>query len=431
MAKLIDIQCPKCAAPVHIAADATSVACRYCGTTSVIDRRQTQAPQQQAAPASPKAPSPATFVIIPIFLACVMAAVGSVYWGVMQRVPGVPGVASVARLPGVTRVPSVTRVPAVAGTRNADHFNDRPMLADVNGDNSLDVVGKVRGASMVEYIAAFDGTNGAELWHTEPLTKDAAEAGTLRGVLLGHVIAVDALGKVQAYDLRTGNPAWSVLLGEKGRKLCDADGTIVIVTTDDVRHGLDPVTGKKRELAKNAACKPVFSSERGISPGYRIIDWPEMEHVGMPRLSDIDGITAHRGLVVEGGGPRFMLGQRSKGTSVAMVAAIDKKKKVLWMDLVPGVDPLTTDVNTLGMEAAYIDGKLIVPYAMKDSDAGTRMACFDATTGQRLWDVQALPKDDSWNGLAVSRESVFFTTWSDASVVLSLETGELRYKLGG
>ena len=54
----------------------------------------------------------------------------------------------------------------------------------------------------------------------------------------------------------------------------------------------------------------------------------------------------------------------------------------------------------------------------------------DATTGQRLWDVQALPKDDNWSGIAVSPESIFFTAWFDAGVVLSLETGELRYKLG-
>ncbi|HEY0134243.1 MAG TPA: PQQ-binding-like beta-propeller repeat protein, partial [Nannocystis sp.] len=341
----------------------------------------------------------------------------------MRGTGSVPGPAPFA-VPGVQGVWSA---PASAG-----HFTDRPMLAEVNGDGVLDVVGKVRGGgSMVEQITAFDGSNGAELWHTEPLTKDASDSGTLRGVLLDRVISVDALGKAQAYDLRTGNPAWSVLLGEKGSKLCDAGGTIVIETTDDVRHGLDPVTGKKRELARNAACKPVFSSERDISPGYRIIDWPEMREIGMPNLSDIDGITAHRGLVVEGDGPRFMLGQRSKGTSVPMVAAVDKKKKVLWMDVVPGVDPLTTDVNTLGMEAAYIDGKLVVPYALKDSDAGTRMACFDATTGQRLWDVQALPEDDNWSGIAVSPESVFFTAWFDAGVVLSLETGELRYKLGG
>jgi outer membrane protein assembly factor BamB len=417
MAKLIDIQCPKCAAPVHIAADATSVACRYCGTTSVIDRGRAKPPRQ-----APAASPHVSFRLLPVVMG-VLTTVGVVTAVSVLNLRRSEGGSQFA-VPGVQGLWSG---PAAAG-----HFADRPMLAEINGDGVLDVVGKVRGGgTTIEQITAFDGSNGAELWHTEPLTKDASDAGTLRGVLLGRVISVDALGKAQAYDLRTGNPAWSALLGEKGSKMCEADGTIVIETTDEARHGLDPATGKKREVARNAACKPVFSSERDVSPGYRIIGWPEMRELGMPSLSDIDGITAHRGLVVEGDGPRFMLGQRSRGSSVAMVAAVDAKKKVLWMDIVPGVDPLTTDVNTLGMDAAYIDGKLIVPYAMKDSDAGTRMACFDATTGQRLWDVQALPKDDNWHGLAVSPQSIFFTAWFDAGVVLSLETGELRYKLGG
>ena len=326
---------------------------------------------------------------------------------------------------------SVASVPSVDNSgpgASSLHFSDRPMLADVNGDGVLDLVGKTRGDG--EPIVALDGTGGAELWRTEPLTKDASESGAFRAVVLGRVVSVDALGKAQAYDLRTGTPSWSALLGEQARGICEGKGVIVVETTDDLRHGLDPATGKKSEVAKDAPCQRVYTSDRDLAPGYRIVDWPEMQKLGIPRLGDIPGITAHRALVPDGPGPRFMLGQRDKGTAVAMVAAIGEHKKMLWKDIVPGVDPLTTDVNVLGIEAAYIDGKLIVPYAMKGNDTGMRVACFAAATGERLWDVAALQKDDNSYGIAVSPESVFVTSWFEATAVLSLKTGELRYRLG-
>jgi len=421
MAKLIDIKCPKCAAPVHIAADATSVTCRYCGGTSVIDRGQPVTPEVPEVPEVPVAPATPSRGLGALIFSVV--AIGGVAMAAgMVAVRGAPGPGSGAA--------SVWSGAPGKGSVSSLQFHDRPMLAHVNADGILDVVGKSRGSDMAEYMAAFDGTSGAELWRSEAMTKDAADSGTLRGVLLGRVISVDALGKVQAYDLQSGTPAWSALLGEKGKRVCESAATIVIETADDERHGLDPITGKKRELAKGAPCTPVYSSDKDIAPGYRIVDWPEMEKLGIPRLSDIPGITAHRALVPDGTGPRFMLGQRDKGTAVAMVAAVDQHKKVLWKDIVPGVDPLTTDVNVLGVDAAYIDGKLLVPYALKDHDAGTRIACFAADTGQRLWDVQAQPKDDTSYGMAVSPESVFLTSWFDGTVVLDLKTGAPRYRIG-
>jgi len=411
MAKLIDIKCPKCAAPVHIAADATRVTCRYCGGTSVIDRGQPVRPEGPRMTSTPAVPSRGLgWLIAVVPFVGVAVAAGMVAVNATQS----PGSGAASVWSGLSSL----------------HFHDRPMLAHVNADGILDVVGKSRGSDMAEYMTAFDGTSGAELWRSEPMTKDAAGSGTLRGVLLGRVISVDALGKVQAYDLQSGTPAWSALLGEQGRQVCESAGAIVIETADDQRHGLDPTTGKQTALAKDALCTPVFSSDKDIAPGYRIVDWPEMEKLGIPRLSDIPGITAHRALVPDGPGPRFMLGQREKGTAVAMVAAVDQHKKVLWKDVVPGVDPLTTGVNVLGIEAALIDGKLLVPYALKDHDAGTRIACFAADTGQRLWDVQAQPKDDTSYGMAVSPESVFLTSWFDGTVVLDLKTGAPRYQIG-
>ncbi len=420
MARLIEIKCPKCSAPVPIDADATSVTCRYCGGTSVIERAQTTRTPAATPAATPRTVAPAA----------PLNGLRNLVFGVIA-IGAVGGVGSLALKLANNAAPGGggQGIASMLGGSSL-HFSDRPMLADVNGDGVLDVLGKVRGPNSTDMLASFDGNTGTELWRSAPLTKDAAEGGSLRGVLLGRFIAVDALGKVQAYDLRTGNPSWSALLGEKARSICEGAGIIVIETDDDVRHGLDPATGKKRELAKDAPCAPVFSNERDIAPGYRIVGWTDFKKLGLPEMSGIEGMTVHRALVPNGPGPRFMLGQREKGTAVAMVAAVDGKK-VLWKDIVPGVDPLTTSVNSLGIEAALIDGKLLVPYALKENNTGMRLACFSVATGERLWDVQALPKDDKLHGLAVAPGRVFMTSWFDAAVALSLETGEVQYQLGG
>ena len=59
MARVIDIKCPKCAAPLPIAADATTVTCRYCGGTSVIERpgRTLQPPPGQTVVHVPATPA--------------------------------------------------------------------------------------------------------------------------------------------------------------------------------------------------------------------------------------------------------------------------------------------------------------------------------------------------------------------------------------
>ncbi len=422
MAKLIDIKCPKCSAPVHIAADATSVTCRYCGGTSMIERGRPVVEAKNVAPAHHHVPGPGAAPKVMAMGVAFMVMVGASSAIFFVRARDIPSFDASGR-----PVATATATAAVSQL----HFADPPMLADVNGDGALDVVGSARESSVGEAITAFDGTSGAVLWRGPLLTKDATAGGALRGIALGRVVSVDALGKVQAYDVQSGNPAWSALLGEQARKICEAKGLIVIQTSDDARHGLDPATGKKTEVDAKAPCTPVYSTERDEWPTYRIIDWPDMKASGLPEMSGVEGMTAHRALVSVGPGPKFMLGQRDKGTAVPMIAAIGEHRKVLWKDVVPGVDPLTAESNTSGMVAAVQGNRLLVPYALKDSDAGSRMACFDVTTGQRLWDVQTLQKDDNTNGFAVSPERIFITAWFEPGVVLSIETGEVLYKLGG
>lgn len=390
-----------------------AVSCPYCGAQSLIDRgrKPTTAPPPQGMHVIRIAPSPSKAVAVALL------------GGVMSLVVtgGVAATLFALRAPGTSKLGAAPLVGAAARTQ----FTDLPMLADVNGDGSPDVIGKTRIPGGEEWIAAYDGRNGKPLWRTPALVKEATTYDSRRAVVFDRLISVDALGKVQAYDLRTGAPSWSVPLGEKARRVCQGDGAIVVETVDDVRHGLAPATGQRRELAKGAACAAVSSSNE--SAGYRIVGTSDFGDFGLPALHEIEGMYGNKALIPSGPGPRFVLGSRNKGSRIAMVAAVDGKK-VLWKEAVPGVDPLTTKLGDPDA-ATYAGGLLVVPYDMNAQDGGTRLACFHGATGKRLWDVQVHKKTRVTSGITASATDVFYATWT-AVYVLSLQTGQLRYVIG-
>lgn len=434
MARVIDIKCPTCSAPLPIPADAATVTCRYCGGTSAVERpgRTIQAPPGQTVVHVPNAAANAAVGRnVAMGMAASLLAVGVATSVSLMR--GAPSPSydtpAASRRPG-TPGSSVAAIGDAAAPGVTYSFDDRPMLADINGDGTVDIVGRVREYNIGAWISAFDGTSGAELWRTPVLGKDAEDGYAMRGIAHDRFVAVDALGKVQAFDLKTGGPAWTTLLGEKAESICaDENGAIVVQTTDDVRHGLDPQSGKPREAGKPAACAVVWSSGRVESPTQRIIDWPRFEANGLPRLNSVDGISAHRALIPSGPGPRFLLGSKSKGTAVPMAAAVGDKRKILWKEVVPGVDPLTTSNNVTTVEAGFGGGVLVMPYEMKERDQGVRMAGLAADTGVRLWDVQVGSNSPFSGGVVVVGDRIYHALGSILEV-RALQTGELQFRIG-
>lgn len=425
MARVVDIKCPKCAAPLPIAADATTVTCRYCGGTSAIERpgKPTLPPQPGQTVVHIPATNPAVGRNIALGMSVSLAVMGGV---TAMTLASRPAIHSSGPMAGQqVAVGDAVLVPASPSVEY--RFDDRPMLADINGDGAPDVVGRVNEYNVGAWIAAFDGTSGAELWRSGMLGKDAESSGTLRGIAHGRVVAVDALGKVQAFDLKTGGPTWSALLGEKPDSMCADAGAIVITTADEARHGIDPQSGKPREPGKPADCAVVYSSERDVSPTHRIIDWPHFEKNHLPSLNSVDGISAHRALIPTGPGPRFLLGAKDKGTQVPMAAAVGDKRKILWKEVVPGVDPLTTDTNVTTVQGGFGNGVLVVPYSLNDHNT-VRMAALSADTGARLWDVQITGSPFS-DGLEVTSDKIFHAIGS-VMEVRALKTGELLYTIG-
>lgn len=407
MPKLESVVCPHCGAPLTLPPHGDHVTCRYCKHSSFVRRGVQPVPQNLQLPVvqARAVHSARPVVIASVVLSFVLVAVvGAVVYGV---------VGSDAASSLLVQVSSV-------------QFSDAPMLADVNGDGTMDVIGKSKVPSGETWIAAYDGRDGAELWRTEPLPADAADPGARRGVFGQHLVSFDALGKVQAYHLASGQPAWALLLSDRAQALCAGDGWVAVQTADHAVSRIDLVAGTKSGEAA-PPCQLVALAFGHGGAGPHLIGWSDLEDFGLPKIHDVEGLHIGRALVGAPGGTSFLLGARKPGTRVAMIAAA-RGQDVLWKTLVPGVDPMTTEVNTTTQLAAASGRQVVVPYALRGSK-GIRMASFDAATGARQWDVSVHSGAQVEFGLAMTETDIYYASWT-AVYVLRADTGEQRLRIG-
>ncbi|MEB2313682.1 MAG: PQQ-binding-like beta-propeller repeat protein [Sorangiineae bacterium] len=427
MSDLQAFTCPTCGAPLTVPPEATQVTCPYCQGTHATPRRVAPPPPQQVVVQFGQSPMGAQD-----FQQLTVAATGRLRWLPLMFILPVLGTLAAVGASVFHAARSTGggfSVPSLSGMVEATSFNDRPFLFDVNGDGVMDVIGKTspRGKPDSGWIAAYDGTAGKELWRSSAITKEAADSMAVR-LLAGDVfITVDALGKLQAYQAKNGQPAWAGLVTDQARSACAGDGFVRITTSDESAHDFSLASGQKLTDRAKAPCRPVHTSHDDGGPGYRILGWSEYERLGLPELHAIKGMSAHRALVLDGGKRAFMLGSRSPGTGVSMVAAVDGKK-ILWQTVVPGVDPLTTDVNVLTQIATFAGNKLFVPYNLK-GNKGVRMVALDASTGSRLWDIEIHATTQVQTGVAATANEVYFASWT-ALYSFRADTGAKRFMIG-
>ncbi|HSC85862.1 MAG TPA: PQQ-binding-like beta-propeller repeat protein [Polyangiaceae bacterium] len=421
MPQLQKSQCPHCGAPLQIPEGAEQVVCAYCSHTSLLQRPDRPARVSTSADVHVIPWQPPRRSMLPFFLIAGVTALSGLIGAVVFLSAATPSTSG--RQDVLQQLGQVAK----AATERT-YFDDHPFTFDVNGDGVLDVLGRNKLPSGPCWFAAFDGKSGEPIWKTEPIAKDACESGSMRTLVGDVLISVDALGKAQAYDAKNGQPRWAGLLGETARSACGTADWLKIAKSDRQDVVLAPATGKPAEAPKTKDCPALATSSKDSNPGQRIIGWSDFDDYGLPSLHAIQGLSAHRALVVDGSDVAFMLGSKSAGSQVAMIAAV-QKKKVLWSDVVPGVDPLTTKVNVTTQLAAYGDGKLVVPYALKDSDGGMRMAAFDTATGRRIWDVQVHERTQVDGGLTVAGDTVYYGSWT-ALYALDAKTGSRRFVIG-
>jgi outer membrane protein assembly factor BamB len=413
--KVVAPVCPGCGAPLVVRRQQTTVTCGYCALVSTIERDKP--------PPNPEERKVQTVYVpnaTPVLGFVVLAVSGL---GILL------GVGAAALKDHLNR--GTSRIAAVAdrGVHAPQLlFLDRPMLADANADGHVDVVGRcgVGGVLDQDVMAMFDGKTGARLWVGALMTKDQLALEALRAVAGDKLVIVDKLGKVQAYHLASGKPAWTSSVPDQAAVVCQSDSELVIKAKDESLTGFVLASGDKRSLPVGTRCQNVFSSQNDQTPSYGIVDSNRFTSVGIPR--EIDGMSASHALVPTTGNFVFPYGTRRKGTSVAMVAAV-ADNKVLWTSLVPGIEPLRTSFNASKQQATYVAGRLVMPYDMAESADGVRMAAFDTATGQRLWDIQVTAARGDFNGLTSCPDTLYYAAGMSL-YALNLVDGSQRFRVG-
>lgn len=434
MAQLIKLACPNCGAPLQAKPGDSQVVCEYCRHIAML-HRPNQAPPAEPSPmhhsVKVELPSgPSLFWPAALGMVTTLGIAGGILFFVTREVGDVmksvmPGAADIAAGLGQ------------AAGKDQARFSDFPHLSDLNGDGVPELIGLSKVPSGEAWIAAYDGKTLEPVWKTPPLSKDASESYAKRAVVPGLVLVADALGKLQAYSDKTGEPAWAALIGERVQSFCLGEGFVRVLAADKKTHDFALDTGKRVESAqpaprkKGAAlstdCVPVMGNGNEEGPVYSLIGWSEYDDYGLPGLHAIEGISAHRALWVRGTERAFLLGGKSEGTRYPMVAGV-LGKKVLFTEVVSGSDPLKSTSNVTTQLAAFADEKLAIPYEVTDQ-GGARMALFDAKTGKRLWDMPIHQKSHVESGMTMTKDTIYYATWTGVYLI-DVATGKTRGFLG-
>lgn len=268
----------------------------------------------------------------------------------------------------------------------------RALLADVNGDGVVDIIGRGRrvGQRDTVRLIALDGKTGKLLWKSEPL---GSYLDTYQGPLAvagGLVLFGLPRGEVRAFSLADGRRVWATPVSERVQYFCAGDdGHVLAVGQDDVLRPLSLASGELEEGRKapptsqgwrareNPACSPLPSddaSDAFASSQRGVVDENLEKELGV-----------RAGPLVTGRGGRVFGAMRTTGTSVTMLIALDDDGRVRWQTPMASEALLVTgtprDVVVGEHEACgvYMQG------------VEAHVACFALADGRRLWS-QAMPR---------------------------------------
>jgi putative pyrroloquinoline-quinone binding quinoprotein len=419
--RAIDVRCPVCGGALRVDDEAVWVDCEYCGTRS---RLQAQSRQLEAVrpPAAPRvqvpAPSPSP----------------SVDAGWEDRRPPA-GTAKAARRIGcaVFLVP-IGIVVAVLGfvfytkrtIENQTQWQGTggAILRDLDGDGSPEVIGRARSVLRGDRvtIAAYDGRSGKRRWESEALgTYSETYQGKL--ALVGDtLIYASPLGGLRGFAVADGKARWQVPLGEEVKAICrTATGDARVTTTDGEARAVRVADGQPAEAEAGGEagdCAPVAHDGDGGDPSLRVVE-KRTRDVEVPGMS-------WKQRLEHGDGPPIVLGNRAKGTTVPMAAALAADPAMRWATEL-AERPLEAGTFT-PEHAALTDDRLFVVVGLRDIMKPAHLVAVDRARGTRLWEV-SLGRRSPVEGVLATPDRVYVSSWGTLEA-FDPATGQRLYTIG-
>jgi hypothetical protein len=450
MAVLKTVNCPNCAGDIQIDGTSQQVTCRYCGTTSFLQRGSQRAPANM--PVIIVGSATASMLALAIGLVALLLAGGAAWLAALgSRATPAPPRPPVAQ-------PSLPTPPALAPRKEPDPppapvlriLDDMPTLfADADGDQLADPIAPISwalGRQTTEHYAVFDGRTGALRARTPALGE---RRGALVATLEHRLLLSQRDGQLAAYDLGSGDLQWSSALGERVAALCAGKTAgAAHVTTDAGRQlYLDLVTG--RQAPTQEGCRTLLArADSARDPrdrrDYQAPSEVESYTCGAVRVMGdqnfsvadacrarahidtdrLDGMVGHR--LWRQGTDWLVFGVRKPGAYVPMVGRL-RRGRFVWKSEVPAQNPL--EVQEGGPRFVALAGDQLDIAYQSERGATWWVTAFGAADGVRRWTREVPGEGSGLEALGAAADRVFVVA-KGSLLLLDAAGGELKAVAG-
>jgi len=416
--RAIVVTCPQCGARLRTDGTLVQVVCEYCGTASRLQRRTAVLERVMPPPAAPNLPQPValqrrTFVLPILFIVGALVVSGAVTAIAAYRRQATHRAAQQAPTTSTPAPATHTQKPTAPPPLPAWEARDALLLADLDGDGTVEIFGRGREGDNVVLVAI--DLDGKLRWKSKPLgTYDAtyrAPVALAKNMLLFASMG----GEVRAFAIANGASAWTAKLDERTHTFCDGDSIVIAIGADDVRRGLHLADGAVASLPaeRKATCRPLPT------------DQPEhVPNSSTRAFAEKQGIQSFAHTVNEApGGGRLLAGTRNKGTAVPTLVALDAGGRQRWRIEVP-LDPLGARTEPPGKVVVGEDVVCAVYHAQSSTEP-LDLTCLSLAEGKRLW-TERLDSHYA-STLVMTNGTLLVSMWGNLEA-RDLKTGAVRWQ---
>jgi len=385
--KAVQVTCPNCGAGLEVGEVELAVRCAYCGTASRVQRRSRFLERALPPPADGPAPIAVQKHNLAVVIVVAAAVVGSLVTGALVVSAGskAPTRSTVVSPPPVPERPVMEPPPA-----KPTWLWQAPLVADVDGNGTPDVIGRVRRQRFTERledrvsIAALDGATGALRWESESLgTYMDTYASTL--ALAGdQVIVALPHGELRTFALATGEATWRRQLDERVERLCrgDDERTLRVIGKDRRVRVLRRADGEVIETTAPRAPGAKPPCVELPTDRIEMTTWiHDRERARFPRDLDLF-VEGTKEAELDGARVTVLYGRRRTGTAAAMLAVLDRDLRHRWSAVV-ATEPLAAEERAPG-GVVVSETQVCASYdASASSESG--VTCFSLADGARRW----------------------------------------------
>ncbi len=363
--------CKKCGASLQIEDEATSVACRYCGTVSYAQSGPERRADNTVARGARRGKSvlAAVFAVVSVLGGGALATFLS-----FTRATGSRGVENMAQSVSqlVTGLQAATGAGGTAGSRVLfDDVGGSPVW--ISNSSGTHLAFRVRYLDERDQLGMvmISGTTCTETYQSARLLSYSEAYRSVKFGAVGRfLVYADARDQLHVLDTDTRTERLLAALPTRVEAICPREAGELTVVTDDGRNWLvNPVTGDPQPVrhGSRTACSP---SHQGRGPnGMNVsVGWSDRADPAV----------------------RVAVGLRSAGHRVPVIGFFAKDPKAAEISFLSERDPVSIEERA----PEYLDvfqGKALTHYSVKNTEEENRVVLFDVATHARVWDIAPRP----------------------------------------